>query len=336
MIGCGRIVREHHIPAWQALGPDAVSRWTLADASYESRLGAQLEMGVPNEQSYRDYRALLLREQPDFAVIATPHVSHERIAIDCLRAGVPVLVEKPMATDLAAALRMVRAAEAEGVTLAVIHNYAARPQAETARTLLSEGAVGGPFLFRSEGLGAGWSLGVADFDADWRTKSALSGGGCLLDNGYHAVYMAQGFLGEIVSVYARIATYNRPIDVEDTALLLLTHADGATSSIQAAWSIAGESRSVNEVYGTKGTLRLEPDGVVAISHPDVDWERHDSAPGAGFRRVFRNFLDVLRGDATPYASGRDGLETLRVVRAAYASAERGMPVDVQSFEESRG
>jgi predicted dehydrogenase len=222
------------------------------------------------------------------------------------------------------------------VTLAVIHNYAARPQAETARTLLSEGAVGGPFLFRSEGLGAGWSLGVADFDADWRTKSALSGGGCLLDNGYHAVYMAQGFLGEIVSVYARIATYNRPIDVEDTALLLLTHANGATSSIQAAWSIAGESRSVNEVYGTKGTLRLEPDGVVAISHPDVDWERHDSAPGAGFRRVFRNFLDVLRGDATPYASGRDGLDTLRVVRAAYASAALGAPVDVQSFEESRG
>ena len=332
MIGCGRIVQEHHIPAWQALGREAVPRWVLADTSYENRLRGQMAMGVPNEHAYKDYRALLIRERPDFAVISTPHASHETIAIDCLRAGVPVLVEKPMAVDLAAARRMVAVAEREGLPLAVIHNYGARPQAQTARALLEDGAIGRPFLFRSEGLGIGWSPG-ADPDADWRAKAALSGGGCLLDNGYHGVYMAESFLGEIVTVYARVATYNRPIDVDDTALLLLTHESGATSSIQAAWSIAGESRPVNELYGTEATMRLEPDGVVAIRRPDRDWERHPSAPGAGFRRVFRNFLDVLSGEAAPCASAEAGLRILRIVRAAYASAERGQPVNVRDFEE---
>jgi predicted dehydrogenase len=333
IIGCGRIVRDHHIPAWQALGRDPVANWTLADTSYESRLRAQAAMGVPNERAYKDYRALLIRERPDFAVISTPHVSHETIALDCLRAGVPVLVEKPMATSLAAARRMVETAERENVPLAVIHNYGARPQAISARQMLLDGAVGRPFLLRSETLGMGWSPGIEDFDADWRTKMALSGGGCLLDNGYHAIYMAESFLGEIETVSARVATYNHPIDVDDTAILLLGHAGGGTSSIQAAWSMAGESRAVNEVYGPTGTMRLEPDGAVAINRLDAEWERHASTAGAGFRNVFKNFLDVLVNGASPLASGADGLRTLRVVRAGYASSERGEVVHLADFDE---
>lgn len=331
MIGCGRIVQEHHIPAWQALGRESVASWTVADVSYENRLRAQMAMGIPNEHAYKDYRALLIRERPDFAVISTPHMSHETIALDCLRAGVPVLVEKPMAADLAAAERMVQCAEQEGVPLAVIHNYLARPQIGVARGLLARGAVGRPFLFRSEGLGVGWTPGL-DHDPNWRAKAGVSGGGCLLDNGYHAVYMAREFLGEIVSVFARVGTSNQPIDVDDTALLLLSHADGGTSSVQAAWSIAGQSQPVNELYATDATMRLEPDGVVAVSRRDQDWQRHTSEPGAGFRRVFANFLEVLAGRATPYASAADGLEILRVIRAAYASAKSGQAVDVRTFE----
>lgn len=332
MIGCGRIVQDHHVPAWQALGREAVANWVLADTSYESRLRVQMAMGVPNEHAYRDYRALLIRERPDFAVVSTPHLSHETITLDCLRAGVPVLVEKPMAADLPAARRMEETAQKEGVALAVIHNYAARPQMETARVLLADNVIGRPFLFRSEGLGAGWAPG-AGHDEDWRANASLSGGGCLLDNGYHAIYMARRFLGEIVSVYARVGTCNRPIDVDDTALLLLTHAGGGTSSVQAAWSIAGQSQPVNELYGSEATMRLEPDGTVAVSRPDEDWQRHPSEPGAGFRRVFANFLEVIAGAAEPYATAEDGLATLRVIRAAYASAERGEVVNVKDFEE---
>jgi predicted dehydrogenase len=333
LIGCGRIVREHHIPAWQSLGRDAVANWTLADVSYGSRLHAQAAMGVPNEHAYKDYRALLIRERPDFAVISTPHVSHETIALDCLRAGVPVLVEKPMAATLAAARRMVETAERENLPLAVIHNYGARPQAATALQLLRDGVVGKPFLARSETLGMGWSPGVDDFDADWRTSMAQSGGGCLLDNGYHAIYMAESFLGEIESVSARVATSNKDIEVDDTAFLLLGHAGGATSSIQAAWSMAGESRAVNEIYGAAGTMRLEPDGIVAVSRLNAEWENFPSAAGAGLRKVFANFVDVLTKGAVPLASGADGLRILRVVRAGYASSFRGEVVRIADFDE---
>lgn len=333
IIGCGRVVQEHHIPVWQRLGRQSVRTWTLADTDYEARLGAQMELGVPNEHSYKDHRALLLRERPDFAVVSTPHVSHESIVIDCLRAGVPVLVEKPMAATMAAACRMVEVAEREDVALVVIHNYAARPQAAVARRLLSEGAIGRPFLFRSEALGVAWSPGMETYDVDWRSKFTAAGGGCLLDNGYHSVYLAQDFLGPISVVGARVMTCNQDIDVDDTALALLTHANGGVTSLQAAWSIAGESQAVNEVYGTEGTMRLEPDGAVAISRLGREWERHHAPAGSGFLGVFQNFLDVILHGAKPLASGHDGVETLRVIRAAYAASARMAAVTVSGFVE---
>ncbi len=333
IIGCGRVVHEHHIPVWQKLGRGTVRNWVLADTAYEARLGAQMALGVPNERSYKDYRALLIRERPDFAVVSTPHVSHERIVLDCLRAGVPVLVEKPMAATFAAASRMVETAEREGVALAVIHNYAARPQSHLVRRLLAEGAIGRPFLFRAEVLGVGWSSGAETYDKDWRSKSGLAGGGCLLDNGYHFIYLAQSYLGPVASVSARVVTYSQPIDVDDTALALLSHADGSTTSVQAAWSMAGDSQPVNEVYGTGGTMRMEPDGTVAISRAGREWERHHAPADPGFTNVFLNFLDAVHGISAPFTTGRDGMETLRIVRAAYASAARNAAVDVPGYTE---
>ncbi len=333
IIGCGRVVVDHHIPVWQRLGREAVRHWVLADISYECRLGAQMALGVPNEHSYKDYRAMLLRERPDFVVVSTPHVSHATIVVDCLCAGVPVLVEKPMAATVDAARRMVAAAEREGVPLVVIHNYAARPQAELARRLISEGAIGRPFLFRAEVLGVGWSPGAETYDVDWRSKAGPAGGGCLLDNGYHFVYLAQQYLGPVASVCARVGTFNHPIDVDDTALALLTHENGATSSVQAAWSMAGDSQPVNEIYGTGGTMRMETDGTVAISRAGREWERHHAQGDPGFSNVFRNFLEVIHGREAPITSGRDGLETLRIVRAAYASSERNAAVDVPGYSE---
>lgn len=333
IIGCGRVTQDHYIPVWQRLGREAVHRWVLADVSFESRFAAQMQLGVPNEHSYRDYRAMLLREKPDFVLIATPHISHVTIAVDCLNAGVPALVDKPMAVTLAGARRIVDTAEVEGVPLAVIHNYAARPQSATVWNLLQSDAIGRPFLYRAETLGVGWMHGVETFDEDWRARMDIAGGGCLLDNGYHAVYLARKYLGPIVSVRARVESFRRDIEVDDTALLLIGHENGAISSVQVAWSLAGEGQVVNEMYGPGGTLRIEPDGTVAIHRAGQEWERHRAPADPGFEIVFRNFLNVINGTEAPLTTGDDALETLRVVRAAYASAARGMVVNVPAFTD---
>jgi predicted dehydrogenase len=90
---------------------------------------------------------------------------------------------------------------------------------------------------------------------------------------------------------------------------------------------------VNEIYGAAGTMRLEPDGIVAVSRLNAEWENFPSAAGAGLRNVFANFVDVLTKGAVPLASGADGLRILRVVRAGYASSLRGEVVRVADFDE---
>jgi predicted dehydrogenase len=179
----------------------------------------------------------------------------------------------------------------------------------------------------------GWPPGAEAYDRDWRTRWAIAGGGCLLDNGYHAVYLAEDLLGPVTSVVARVGTCTRDIEVDDTALLLCTHEGGGTSSLQVAWSAGGQSTRVNELHGNSGTLRLDPDGHVALSLGD-DWERQSAAPEPGFLGVFRLFLDALDGKGPLPTTAREAVQTLRVVRAAYASAATGQPVDVRSYEES--
>lgn len=333
IIGCGRIVQDHHVPAWQSLGREAVREWTIADPTSQSRYAVQMALGVPMGRAYRDYRALLIREKPDFAVVCSPHVSHERIVLDCLAAKIPVLVEKPMAATLPAARRMSEASELAGIPLAVIHNYRSRPQGELARKLLADGAIGQPFMYRTESLGMGWHPSAEGYEPDWRVSREIAGGGCLLDNGYHGIYLAIDYLGAVESVFARAGALRPHVEVEDTALLLLTHKSGATTSLQAAWSLGGESVSVNEIYGDDGTMRLEPDGAVAISRGTGDWERHHAAAGAGFITVFQRFLESVHGHGVPCASARDGIECLRVVRAAYASAAQGQVVKMAEFSE---
>ncbi|NMC82433.1 MAG: Gfo/Idh/MocA family oxidoreductase [Armatimonadetes bacterium] len=331
MIGCGRVVQDHHVPAWMQLGRSVVDRWTVADPLLQSRAAVQVQLGVPNEMAYIDYRALLLREQPDFVVISSPHQFHETTVIDCLNAGVPVLVEKPVATTLAGAERMVAVSREAGVHLAVLHNYRWMEQARLVRRLLDEGAVGEPFLFRSERIGMYWSQGIEGYDPAWRTKES-AGGGCLLDNGYHKVYLALNYLGPVASVQARIGTFNREIEVDDTALLLLTHVNGATSSIQVAWSGSGQSVNVSEVCGRKGSISQEDDGSVKVSCCE-EVIRHTSRADAGFLETFRRFIDMLDGRGESPATAEEAVETMRVIRAAYHSARTGTVVDVPGYRE---
>jgi predicted dehydrogenase len=332
IIGCGRVVQEHHIPIWQKLGRGEVKLWTLADPSWESRAACQLALGVRNEMAYKDYRALLLREQPAFAVVCTPHPSHETIVLDCIRAGVPVLVEKPVAATLASVERMIAASESARVPVAVIHNYVYMEQMKLARRLVREGAAGDLFMVRSEWIGQGWTPGADERHLDWRAHLLESGGGCLLDNGYHGIYIAQQFLGPVAHVRAEVATLRHPIDVEDTALLLLKHVDGGISSVQVAWSAAGISTNVREVYGRRATLRLEQDGDVTLLSGS-DSKRHEARADNGFEAVFRQFLDVVHGHGVVPTSLREAAETLRVVRAAYHSARTGQSVEVAGFTE---
>lgn len=328
LVGCGRIMQEGHLPALQRLG-ERVEIVALADPSPERRAVIGDLAGIAADQRYSAVDELLGRARIDLLDVAVPHFLHEPAVLAAAAAGVDVVLEKPIATTLDECDRMIAAVTAAGTRLAVIHNYAYRPPEARALALIAEGAIGRPFLVRSEGLGGGHYKGATGYDPDWRTRAARSGGGCLIDNAYHNIYLAWKMLqAPVERVYARLGTYVQPIEVEDTALLLMEHAGGATSSIQVSWAVRAGGLPVHEVHGTAGSIAFRRDGHALSLYRDATgaWEHLDLETDLGFPGYFAALIGALEAGQPIPVDFTEARRNLAIVRAAYASAEAGQPV----------
>ena len=142
---------------------------------------------------------------------------------------------------------------------AVVHNFLFTPGMERARALLAEGAAGTPYFGRAKSL-----FNKTDDQADpntvWRASRA-AGGGAINDTAYHEIYLLETLVGSPVRyVEARVATQHFAFDVDDLALLLLEHANGALSTVATSWCVpggdAGESANLAEVHGPAGGVRV--------------------------------------------------------------------------------
>jgi predicted dehydrogenase len=333
IIGCGRIVEEGHVRAFQEHS-HRVKVVALADPSPERlRVIGEL-LKVPPGARFADYREMLARTELDFVDLALPHFLHEEATIYAAKQRVDILSEKPLSTSLESVDRILQATERNGVRLGVYHNYKWMPPFAKARELLGEGRIGQPFLIRFEYLGGGHYPGAQGYDPDWRTRAARAGGGCLLDNGYHYCYLAEWLMGSpVTSVYGRVGTYVQRQDVDDLALLLLGHANGTTSSVQFSWAVASGGHPASEVCGTEGTLRfrwneqplaLYENRVGQWVYPDLNSEVHS------FSALLAEFLAALETGGPLPVTGEEARHNLAIVMAGYESSRRGTVVNLAS------
>lgn len=328
IIGCGRIVEQAHAPAWVELA-DLATVTGLADPN-----GARLAivgdaLGIAPQHQFTDYRAMLAEQRFDVIDAAVPHSLHRPVVEASAAAGAHVLSEKPMAASLIDIDAMTRHADECGVQLGVVHNYLFLDSTLAALRWRSEGRVGTPFLYRNEWVQDGHYVGAAGFDPDWRTKAAVSGGGCLLDEGYHSMYLAEHLVDSpIEKIYARTATYRQPIDVDDSAFVLCHHRDGGTSTVTVSWAAEAGGTPVHELHGTGGTVTFTRPGAAAVRSNGGSWDA-DDAPYVlhrSFTRTFRDALESLLADGQFRIGVVAARRALELVSAAYRSAATGMPV----------
>jgi len=336
IVGCGRIVEEAHVPALRALA-DRVRVRAIADPSPARRAAVGDALGVAPEARHGDCRELLDRHAAEIEVVdlALPHALHRGALLEVAGAGLGILTEKPLTVDLDQAREVTAAIAAAGVPFGIIHNYHYAARAQAMVEAVAAGRLGRVFLHRTEGLSGGYWPGTAAYHSAWRAEADRGGRGCLLDNGYHQIYLAELLVGSpIFEVYARIGRYNRDYSVEDTALALLTHANGAVTSLQVGWSVAAGGAWVSEVHGTRGSLSLTKPEVGSVAFFDNgagQWTplAVPSLPGTEFGRLFERFFAAVA------AGGRypDGLaaawKVMAVLEAAYRSAETGRAEPVE-------
>jgi predicted dehydrogenase len=324
IVGPGDIAERVMAPA-MAAAPSA-ELVAVAGRHLERARGFASRHGAA--RTHASAEALIADPGIDAVYIATPVGSHASLAIAAALAGKDVLVEKPMALDVAEADAMVAAAASAGRRLAVCFYQRVNPRHREVRRVIAAGGIGRPTAARVNFSGRSRPRPDA-----WRFAVGQGGGGVFADQGSHAVDLLRYVLqDDVVDVAAFTDTLAEPTPVEDTASVLLRFARGTQAVVTAHWSIedpSPERTSVLEVSGTDGTL--------------ITWPLHDKfsrgglvlATATGEREIPTDeasthvaLLDAFAADAwsPEVATGDDGLAAMRVQVAAYESARLGRTV----------
>ena len=177
------------------------------------------EAGVPHFVALSD---LLAGDRPDGIVLATPNQFHLPQALECMRAGVPILLEKPIAANVAEGESLVAAAAACGARVLIGHHRAHSPIMARAREVVASGVLGRLTAV----MGSALFLKPDHYfdDGPWRREP---GGGPVLINMIHEVHSLRMLCGEIVAVQAFASNAARGFVVEDTVAINLRFAGGA-------------------------------------------------------------------------------------------------------------
>ena len=329
IVGCGRIVEEGHIPAFKELR-DRFEVVAVADTSEERRNLIGDSCGVPPSNRFADWDPLFKLEEVELIDMALPHFLHRDSCVAAAATKKPILMEKPMATSIAEADEIMAAVADSGAPACIVHNYLYSERTMAALEILRNGDIGDRFLVRMEGLAKSHWHGAEGYDPAWRTRAARSGGGALIDNAYHNLYSCEAFMGSpITEVYARLGTFVRDIEVEDTVVMTLGHENGGTTQILVGWS-AGAAKPVQEIHGSAGSMLFDHDGHdLAVLRGD-EWS-YPEIPDDGclwFIPLLDEYADALEAGGEPPVPFDAGYRNLKIVMAAYESSRTGRPVSV--------
>lgn len=252
LLGFGHVAEHGHLPAWRQRRDFCV----IAVAEPDPGRRAVAQRLLPEAAMYSSAAELFAAEAPEVVDIAAPPTRHASLAVAAARAGAHVLCEKPLTTSLPDFIAMRDAAATAGVTLYTVHNWKHAPQFVQLAALLRDGAVGQPAHIRLETIRIGRAVSVG---GEWRADAALSGGGILVDHGWHALYLLLGLAGERPE-RVRATTERRRYttdEVEDTASCTIDF-PSQRGEIFLTW--AGESRRTRwQVSGSEGTVALADD-----------------------------------------------------------------------------
>ena len=332
IIGCGGIAERRHAPVLSRLAP-RVELAAVADLSTDRTALLGELYGIAADHQHRDWQHMLAAEKLDLVHICTPHHLHCQQALSALQSGAHVLLEKPIATTLDEADQMIAAAQAARRQLTVSHNQLFSAAHLAAMEQIRGGALGRVFLFRSEGF-SGSHVQGRGVGQHWRAQASAGGGGPLIDNGFHQIYKALEYAGAPARrVFAHIGTHLQSSDVEDTALVLIEHENGASTSIQVGWCAPGGSTRVEEIFGSEGQMRFGGAHPLALWQGATgDWIQVPVAAEGpdelGFPQLVRDFVQALEENGPPLVTGANSRHVLAIVLAAYQSGRTGAPVDV--------
>lgn len=322
VIGCGAVADSHYFPAL------AASRRARAELAVDADAGRAREAArrwrVPAVAG--DFREVPGRAEA--AVVALPNHLHAPVSIELLRAGVHVLVEKPMALSTAECDAMIAAAIEGGVKLAVGRQFRFFDSTRLVSDLLASGLLGRIERFDLRlGVISSWP-----FETDFLLRRETAGGGVLADYGVHVLDLLRVWLGDWAEVRYRDDAEG---GLESDCELDLTLASGVTGRV--VISRARNLRNTCRFTGERALLEVgiwDPDPPVTLSLGGAELALagrarrgtpYEPGEGLGFNDAFRRQIDDLAAavgeDREPAVTGADGRRMIEMLETCYAVRE---------------
>jgi predicted dehydrogenase len=294
---------------------------------------------IKSVRVYDDLELMLDGEAPDFVDIASPPGMHHEAARMALQAGAHVLVEKPLALTLVAFDELVALAAEKRRVLMCVHNWKYAPAYAAARRAIESGSLGAIRLISLDRLRTA-PAGAGGAGAKWRA-SAASGGGILIDHGWHVFYLMHWLMDAAapVSVSAHLDTPPGS-DVDDLADLRICFGNGALCRAHLSWR-APIRRTSALIYGERASIEIEGDRVTLtdrsgktqdLSVADVPDDSYHSAWFGGLADEFHRA--VSEGPNSPIAMRNlaEARVALMLIDAArQSSVHRGVEVDIPAI-----
>ena len=332
LIGFGFIMEFGHAAAYASRTD--VSIVAVADICAARRLAAKL--AFPGARIYESANALLQAEARvlDFVDIATPPAQHAAIALAALDAGVHVLCEKPLCTNVADADALLARAQQRQRVLFPCHNYRHAPVIKAVRNLLDRDTIGRVHTVTLQTFRNTHARGVAEWLPDWRRDGQHAGGGIAMDHGSHSLYLLFDWLASFPTAVTARMRNGEEYDTEEDFNCTIDFPNGY-ATVHLSWT-SGVRKVMYTLHGERGAIRVEDDNIeVATKRDDCSrsyrgkWEFKrlavesdwmDSSHSTWFNSLFDEFRSAISTDLYVSDDLRIARECIRLIQCAYHSA----------------
>jgi predicted dehydrogenase len=346
IIGCGKVGHIHAA----ALARSPLARFTaVCDTSEERARAFAAQYGAA---AFTDPNAML--REVDALLLCTPHPLHAAHAVIAAEAGVHVLIEKPMAANVADCDAMIGAARKSGVKLSVISQRRWLEPVRRMKRAIDEGRIGRPILGTFVMLS--WRDAAYYRSDPWRGRWDTEGGGVLVNQSPHQLDLLHWLMGPVAEISGYWANLNHPtVAVDDTAVANIRFVNGGLGSIVTSVSQKPGIYTKVHIHGENGaSVGVQTDtgatfvaGMTEVADPPYNdvwtipgeeplraqWEAEDRAHFAGIDATkyyhalqIEDFLEAVAHERAPAVSAEDGRAVVEMFTAIYRSSNEGSPV----------
>lgn len=334
VVGCGTVA-DFHIQAIRELEH---ARLVMVAGRTEERVR---KIGIRENCAWTtDLTEVLNHQGIDIVCLTTPSGTHAFMGVEILSSGKHLLVEKPLAMTAAEAQQLIRTAEEFRVTLSVVSQRRFEAQHREAKRVLEEGGLGKLLLI--EATCPFYRTQEYYDSSSWR-GTIEQDGGALMNQGIHSIDLMLWLGGPVRSVFGKTATATHRIEAEDLGLAMVQFESGAYGTITASTSIQPGFQPTLNLYGEKGTIKVQGTSVVHWSAEGYPLSREEEGSTGGgvsdpmsisalyHRLQIADLLEALNTGRKPQVTGEDGWLAVRLVEYIYRSSAEGKEITLSDW-----